>query len=171
MYLTGKSINRIEASKEGKESSLLPPSKDTINNLSRTSSCLFYTQIDPCNKIRSYSLSPKAGIPGSILQAAFHVCVDTPYLFTGLIMLHCSYLTNLYCKSVPGFGLRALSLLGRCSTIWTMSLGLFALLIFQMRSCIFAQASLDHNPPTSGLLFSCDDRCTPPCLACWLRSC
>jgi hypothetical protein len=67
--------------------------------------------------------------------------------------------------AVLEFEFRASYLLGRNSIIWAMPLVLFALVIFGDRVSLFAQASLDHNPPI--LSFPCwlDDRCRPPCPA------
>jgi hypothetical protein len=67
---------------------------------------------------------------------------------------------------VLGFGLRALHLLGRCSTTSAMPPALYCFSYFLERVLHFlSKAGLGDNPPTMLL----DFRCGPSHLACWLN--
>jgi hypothetical protein len=67
------------------------------------------------------------------------------------------------------FELRALSLLGKCSTTWATAPDHFCFSYFSSRVLWFYMLALDHNPPTYSLLCSSNDRCIPPCSAYLLR--
>jgi hypothetical protein len=62
-----------------------------------------------------------------------------------------------YFLEVLGFELTVLWLLGSCWTSWTTPPGLFALVIFEVRSCFFAQ---DHILLFNTSCYSWDDRHT-----------
>jgi hypothetical protein len=52
---------------------------------------------------------------------------------------------------------------------WVTLSALFSFGYFSGRVVLLPGAASDHNPPTSGLPSSWDDRCAQPCLACRLR--
>jgi hypothetical protein len=55
---------------------------------------------------------------------------------------------------------------GRPSTTWVMPPASYALVIFQIRSCVFAQGRLEHDPSIYVcFLHSWDNRPIPPCPA------
>jgi hypothetical protein len=74
------------------------------------------------------------------------------------------------CVCVTGILNQGLHLLGKCSTTWATPPALFALVIFQVKSCDspLPFMALDHDPPTYAS-HCWDYRGTLPCLACWLR--
>jgi hypothetical protein len=65
--------------------------------------------------------------------------------FSPKLMLKIHSQCNVKFFGGTGFELRALPLLGRCSTTWAMLPALFALVIFQIGSHIFTWAVLDYN--------------------------
>jgi hypothetical protein len=68
-------------------------------------------------------------------------------------------------SSGPGFKLRALHLLGRHPTAWAMILALFALVLLQVASCVFAWMWFSYFC----CLHSWDNRGVPPYLAYCMR--
>jgi hypothetical protein len=79
--------------------------------------------------------------------------------FAGVYLLHSFSLVFVGEGVVWGFELRALCLLGRCSTTW----------LFLRWMSLYAQAGLDCDPPVCVSSYSSGDGDEPPCSAYWLR--
>jgi hypothetical protein len=73
---------------------------------------------------------------------------------------------NLY-LAVLGFELRALCLLHKHSTTWVKSPVLFALVIFQIRSCVFAWTRLDLDPIYASCVAGKTGTCYHAQFTCW----
>jgi hypothetical protein len=72
-----------------------------------------------------------------------------------------SYFCVCLCDNT-GVWIHGLTLLGRCSTTWATPPVFFALVIFEIRSHIYAWAGLDHDPSIYACCIGWDDRLMPP---------